>query len=406
MSRRTRTILTSTAAALVLCLTGCAGPSPNHEKAVNAARQRALDARSVLVLGMAQRYFDAGDLDQAENSLMEAVAVDPSNPRLHLLAGRVALERAQLERAHGRFERAIELEHDLSDARYYQGIVFQRWQKYDAALARYREAYDLQPDNVAFLLAVGEMLVATDHVDQAIRLFADKLTYFAQNAAIRMALGQLYMTRRDYSAAVPMFREALLLHPGEVGIEEELAAAYLVAGNYDEAIKLFESLSRRAELNDRADLRRSLARAYQAAGRTGAAREMYQRLRRENPRDVDAWIHLAELAWVEKDAGATLTCASRAIELAPQRHEGYLLAGMVWQKRGDWNKALELFDKAAQWAPQGSEPWILRGVTLQQSGQHSAAAAAYAEALRRQPEDRRAKDLLMGLASVTDTSRH
>ncbi|HCD32176.1 MAG TPA: hypothetical protein DER01_07180 [Phycisphaerales bacterium] len=60
-----------------------------------------------------------------------------------------------------------------------------------------------------------------------------------------------------------------------------------------------------------------------------------------------------------------------------------------------------MFNKAMSLMPQSSEPAILLGLSLQQSGKLEAAAQAYAEAIRRQPEDLRARQLLERLASVT-----
>ena len=67
---------------------------------------------------------------------------------------------------------------------------------------------------------------------------------------------------------------------------------------------------------------------------------------------------------------------------------------MVWQRRGNLNNALQMFDRAAQAAPTSTEPLILRGLSLQKAGRHAAAIEAYQEALKRQPDDPRARQLL------------
>lgn len=380
--------------AVVLGIAGCQGSSTMHSKAVAAANQRWQSMHSSVIIQAAQQYFDTGDLDQAETTLLDAVDVDPNNAHLHLLAGRIALERGRLERSHGRLQRAIELDPKLAEAHYFQGIVLQRWQRFDAALDRYRRAYELRADSVAYLLAVGEILVSLDKSEEAVDLLSDKLIYFDQNAAIRVALGQLSMMRKDHTRAVAMFREALLLKPDDTTIAEELAMAQLASGQIADAIDTLDPLCQTLTIGQRPDLWCTLAGAYRQANRLSEAKAVARKLRDEAPRDVESWIRLGELAWLDQSLDEAAIAAQRAIAIAPKRYEGYMLAGMVLQSRKATTDALAMFDRAAELAPLSAEPVILRGVALQQAGKPDAATEAYEQALRRQPGDDRARSLL------------
>jgi tetratricopeptide (TPR) repeat protein len=306
----------------------------------------------------------------------------------------VALEHGQLERGYKRLATAIELNEKHPAAHYYQGIILQRWQRYDEALAAYQKSYELQTDNPAYLLAISEMLVATDKMDEAIALLESKVTYFDQNAGIRAGLGDLMIAQRQYAKAADYYHQAALLRPDDMGIVEDLAAAQLEAGQTADAIRNLEKLTSDEKRAERRDLQRLLAKAYEDAGRMGDARDVYVKLTRTDPGDVEAWLQLGQIAWSQNDISGALLAANRATALAPKRHEGYLLTGMVWQKRGRTDEAVRNFDRAAELAPTVSEPVILRGIALQQAGKTAAAAEAYAEALRRQPNDARAQSLL------------
>jgi tetratricopeptide (TPR) repeat protein len=375
-------------------LGGCADKAATHKQAVDNANQRWLGMRSGLMLQMAQQQFDTGDLDKAEKTLVDALAIDPGNAELHVLAGRVALERGQLERAFNRLNVAIELKDNLAEAYYFQGIVLQRWQQFDGALLRYERAYELVPDNASFLLAVGEMLVATEQEDVALALLADKSQYFDQNAGIRVALAQLYAMQRKYDKALYFLRQAMLLRPDDLQIVEDLAFVSSAAGRHSDAARHLERLLADPSFRDRTDLRRALADAYLPIGRSNDARTIYVELTRRDPRDADAWLRLAELSWQQSDLGATMTAANRLMAVAPDREEGFLLAGLVWQQRGRLDEAISMFDQAATLSPTKTYAVILRGIALERAGRRDAAAAAYAEALRRQPDDPRAQHLL------------
>ena len=272
-------------------------------------------------------------------------------------------------------------------------------------MIRYEKAYEIQADHPPYLTARCEMLVAIDRTDEAIALLESKLSYFDQSAGIRASLAHMHNLQQDFARAADYFHQASLLDPDQSGLREEHARALFAAGEHDEATKRLEVLVRDPELQDRADLRRLLAQSYLKAGRLADARRVYTELTRGGGGDADDWVQLAQIAWQSDDLGGTLAAANRVIRLAPHRPEGFLLAGMAWQKRGRLDDALRNFDRAARLAPDNAEPMILRGITLQKLGRSTAAAEAYADALRRQPGDPRAARLLQSVAT-TRTAQH
>ena len=121
---------------------------------------------------------------------------------------------------------------------------------------------------------------------------------------------------------------------------------------------------------------------------------------RRAPDDIEAWRLVAELAWDAEDLTAALSAAGRVSKLAPQQPEGFLLAGMVWQKRGQSHRALKLFEQAVKVDRSNANAVILQGIVLEDMGRWREAAEAYREALRRQPDDPRAQELLTRLATA------
>lgn len=397
-------LLTITAS--VVMVGGCEALTPKngHQKAMNNASGRWNSMRSGSMLKLAQQQFDTGDLEQAEKTLVEAMSVDASNTALHILAGRIAIEHGQLERARDRFQFALELDPKQVSALYYQGVVYQRWQQYSEAYSVYQKAYDLQSDNISFLLAMSEMLVSMDKHTEAIALLESKVIYFDQNAAIRSALGQLFYMNQDYTSAVKYLKQASYLAPDNLPMIENLAAAQLAAGEVDDAIRNIERLVNEPENQDRAGLKRMLAIAYERGDRLADASKIYIQLTRQDPRDVDAWYKLASISLVRDDTAGALTAAQRVMALDGRRAEGYIIAAVVMQRRGQLDQAIRLFDRAATLSPASAEPVILQGIALERAGQKTAAASAYTEALRRSPSDARAKNLLDRLSQV-DTGR-
>ena len=229
-------------------------------------------------------------------------------------------------------------------------------------------------------------------------LLEDKLIYFDQNAGIRLAVARLYQMRGQTDQAVQQFKEAALLRPDDLQMQEELACALIAVGEARQGIRKLEELVRQPENQGRRDLRFTLAAAYVQASRLNDAKRLYGKLTTEDPKNAMGWIRLGETAWAMQDAPGALAAAKRGIAADPGRHEGYLLAGMVYHQWRHLTPALQMFDRAAELSPDDAMPLVLRGITLQQAGDDPAAAKAYAEALRRQPDNTRARQLL---ASVT-----
>ncbi|MDH3584178.1 MAG: tetratricopeptide repeat protein [Phycisphaerae bacterium] len=387
-----------TAAAVMLWCSGCASSKGmvNHKA---MAKQRWTEARSRIIFSMARQEFEVGDLDKAAKSLAQAMEADPENSEFHELAARIYLERGQLERAHRRLTTAIELEPNRSSAHYLMGILLQRWQRYDAALAEYQLAYEHERDDVSGLLAAAEMLVKLRRLDDAAGLLEDKLVYFEHNAAIRVALGQISMLQRDFASAVKLFREASLLAPDKLELVEQLALAEYAAGESEDAIYHLKLLRDRSEqYAGRLDLGLALADCYLAINHARAAREELMNLAHAHPQSVDVWIKLAQAAWVLEDTVRVQQAARRITAMAPRRFEGYLVKGMVEGREGRSESALAHFELASRLAPDNALPVVLKGMTLERAGKVDAAIEAYKAALQISPGDARARQLLAALA--------
>jgi tetratricopeptide (TPR) repeat protein len=367
---------------------------------VSKANARWHELRSNSMLKLAQQQFDTGDLDQSEKTLVEAIGIDPANAPLHVLAGRIAIEHGELERAHDRFERALELNPKEVAALYYQGLVYQRWQQYQKAYDAYEKAYTIQSDNISFLLAMGEMLVSLGKPNDAIALLEKKVTFFDQNSAIRSALGQLYYMKRDYPRAVEYLKQASNLAPDNLQMIENLANAQVMAGQYAEAVRHLERLVNEPAEHGRADIQQLLAMAYERSGRLDDAAHVYVQLTRNDPRNVAVWARLASLSLLRDDTSSALAAANRVMALDGARPDGYIIAALVWQKRGRYDQAVRLFDRAASLSPTNVDPVILRGIAQEHAGNKAAAASSYQEALRLDPKDIRAKNLLERLSQV------
>jgi tetratricopeptide (TPR) repeat protein len=399
------------ATALIAVLPACQGEmKSNHDQWVEEADGRWNTVKSSIAIQMAEDQFNAGQLGLAQKTIEDAMVKDMENPELWLMGGRIALEKSELETAYQRLAKAIEYGEEKegysqkkkANPHYFQGIVDQRWQRYESARDKYILAYERDPENVAYFLAKVEMLVQLGQLSEATTQLESKTSYFDQNATVRALLGHVYRKQGNHEKAAIWFKQASMLAPEDMKLKEEVARSQMAVGRFDEASRGFSELIHTEYGAERTDLHRLLAECFVKAGKLHEAKQQYNKLTSLDRTSVHDWSKLGELSYRLGDEGTALNAANRLINLAPDDHRGYLLAGMVWNKRDRLDRALSMFDRAAELSPNNTTPLILRGIALQKNERPAAAADAYKQALSIDPENQRAQHLL---TSVTEGLR-
>ena len=386
MSNRTTLLVTLLAAG---ALAGC-GPSRAGLQARFQARERLNLVNAELSRDQAVQALEAGQFEKATKEIRHSIAIHPSWAEYRLIRGRILLETHRLEKALRSFEKALELKPEYPEAHYYCGIVFQRWSDDLRAHDHYRSAFEQEPDEVVYLLAAAESLVAIDQLNQATHLITTKLAYFEHNAAMHHLLAQIAMLQDDPTLAVERYAEAWRLRPEDDGMLGELARAQYQAKMYGPCLRSVRQLKDRPG-GDSAELKRLHARCLVSLDRQGEARNLLVELTRIDPTDTGLWVELGTVAWEIGDYHRMALCGARATALAPDRFEGYLLKGINERHHGNLKDAIMFLRQAADRAVSTPLPHLLLGRVLDEHGDPESAMEAYAAALRIDPDDESAK---------------
>lgn len=156
------------------------------------------------------------------------VHFDPAqgDPRMML---QEALARHNIEKNPGDFE-----------AHYNLGSMLQAKKDLEGALAEYRTAAQLKPQDPVANNALGAALVAAGHPEQASEYLRTALKarpdYFEAHYNLGFALAQ----QEDFAAATEQFRIAFQLQPQDASVEANLGAALAQTGHLNEAKAHFE----------------------------------------------------------------------------------------------------------------------------------------------------------------------
>lgn len=351
-------------------------------------------AQTSVMYQLAEQQYKVGDYDKCEKTLRDALAVKTPNAPLHTLAGRLFIERGQLELAVEHLKQSVEINPSLPDAYYYLGVVYQRWQKNDVACDYYQQAWDRKSTEALYMLAVVEMKITLGKLDDAQKILEDKLVYFEQSAAVRIALGRIATLKHDFAHACNYYREAYVLMPEDLNIKRSFTESLFYAGRYREALALLDELRKEPKLTEKSNLLQMLGECYLNLHRPQEARNTFQEEIRQDPDIVLAYVGLGKACLQTNELTTTYAAAKKIQQLQPENEQAYILMALVQQKQRRWAEAAVTLEKAAAIKPNDSTIWCMLGVTAQQQGNTDRAIAMYEKATQVNPQDAWANELL------------
>lgn len=249
--------------------------------------QKHLQPGGLLRLG--QALFMLGEDEAASDRLAAALARNKDNPEAIYWLSRSYLRLAsncfnELTASYPNSWRAHEL----------KGEDFHIRQADADAVAEYRLAEQLNPDDPTIHEALGEILIgqklpveAQSELERALRL---------NPAAARSLylMGRIYVDRREPAAAIPYLEAALRYDPTLIEAHSVLGKAYLKSGKPELAAR---HLERSTQIDRYGDLHYLLYQAYRDEGKAALASRALarsQELRRKSAVDDQAKIHPAD----------------------------------------------------------------------------------------------------------------
>lgn len=376
---------------------GCNSSSKKQPTQKEAAMKQWNDARASVLLTLARDQFKTGNFDKCRQTVAEALRMAPENPNLWVLSGKLNIEQGQLELAERDLKKAGELAPNAAEPHYLLGVIYQRWQRLDVALAEYQAASDKAPTELAYVLARAETLVALDKPKDALLLLSEKITFFDNNHVIRDAAGQLLMQQGRHAEAADMFRQATLLATDDMGLKERHAKALFFAQKYRESAELLSRLTRDELFAERVDLYAMLGEAYLNLGRTTDARAAFETATQLNPSSVVAWQGVGKVALGVNDLRRAELAIRKAVALDPGDAQNHLLMGYLRLKQDRPSEAMVSFRKASALDANDPVSLCMAGYVLEKAGQTQQAIEFYARALQVKPGDELATQLMAGV---------
>src|SRR5688572_8717612 len=230
---------------------------------------------------LANRQYEAGNLDQAEAICREVVAADAKEAEAWFRLGWIARRRNQPDQAIDAFRKAID--GDRNNARFHNGlgVALMAAGRLAEAVAAYRKALDLQPATADVHGNLARAQWLQGDFDGAEAAYRKSIALAPSAPQVRYNYGNLLRFRGRHREAIDQHTRATQLAPRNADFHIALALDFLGNHAYDSAA---DSLTRASELRpDDADVQAHLAYALYRAGRWTAALASCQAVLRNGP---------------------------------------------------------------------------------------------------------------------------
>ncbi len=222
------------------------------QRAYGAGRMEEALAACRAVLEEEPRHLDAlhlgavaaqalGLADLAEGFLGTALRVEPADPELHLLLGRLRLAAGRRREAEAPLREAARLDPRDAQAPLHLGILLRDEGRKDEAEAAFRRALELDPGSPAALGFLGNLLLGSGRIPEALRLQEAAAARAPRSPEAQYNLAKALDAAGRMSAAMARYEAALVLRPAFVEARTNLAVLQAAAGLTGEALEGFRA---------------------------------------------------------------------------------------------------------------------------------------------------------------------
>lgn len=363
-----------------LLIAGCGGHSKMFQSPNAQGMEQWNAARASALTGLATDQLKDGSFDKCQQSIDQALALTPDDVDLHLLGVRLSIEQGRLDQADAHLAEARRLDPARADTDYLTGVLMERWQQYVRARAAYAEARSKKPNEVTYLLAEAESLVAMAEPGEALKLLESGQTKFQHSAVVRHEIGLLMARVGRSREAITTLRDASRLAPEDDSIREHLAFTLFAARDYGGAADVLDRLRKQTEFAKRADIHAAYGECMARTQHYNDGQKAYETATKLDADAPGYWLGLARTAMQAGDVPAADLAVRKAVSLRPTHGETLCLLGYVRLKQNQLPQALAAFRSVAESDRGDNVSVCLQGYVLARLGRTEEAKTCYARA--------------------------
>jgi tetratricopeptide (TPR) repeat protein len=332
-------------------------------------------------------YYE--QLDAAQQTLLDALRLNPTLPHIHEHLGWLYHEIGDQETAIREFRTEVTLNPSDGEAYNNLGTALAQSQDYNAAILAYEKALAFIPGSASAAINWESAIRRAGKKVEALTDSAAKVKRQPNSAVAHLQYGMVLALNDRQAEAVVQFRAALHLRP-------KLSVAHFYLGEICYQQQDTVSAEREYRLaikddGDRADFLGSLAVLLMAENRNKEAEDILREALRLQPKDSSLLYNLGRALQKLGDKQQALQEFAESSRLKDRaQKEGQvamlLQRGIQNLRAGDFLGASGALQEALTLDPNHPETNYYLGIALSQVGDMKASAEAFERALERRPE--------------------
>jgi tetratricopeptide (TPR) repeat protein len=297
-----------------------------------------------------QRFFAGAKAD-----LEQAVQIDKRNAEPHINLAAISLLENDLPRAQAEAERAVDLAPSNIAAATTLVNVYLRQRNFHGAHLKLDQLLTAQPKRLQLLELKSRVYIAEGDAANAEKLLREIIQTDPNYLNAYFVLSDFYQSSHEKSdRAIAQLQDLIRSKPANV---QQVAQAYLFIGMLEEGRGNFQ-----------------------------AAAQNYEQMLSYDKRSVGAGIAMNNLAWLIADRGIgnldkATDHARNAINISPEA-SFYDTLGYAYYKKGQFEVAIEQFNKAISRSPEKAAYYLHLARALRDNGETQKARTAYERALQ------------------------
>ena len=209
------------------------------------ARPAAFDLKTVALC-----YVLLGGYAEADKWLTKSVAMNPNDAEAWYYLGRARYNEQRFQQAISAFNECLSRDPKNVKAEDNLGLAYAALERYDDAMAAYRNAIDWQSDSLMKdsgpYIDFGSLLLEQNRVDEAVKYLSQAIAISPGESRGHGALGKAYLKANDLEKAQSELEKAVELAPDNASLHYVLGQVYRKRGLQEKAKAEF---ARTAELN-------------------------------------------------------------------------------------------------------------------------------------------------------------
>jgi tetratricopeptide (TPR) repeat protein len=326
-----------------------------------------------------------GDFERAAAAFREALKINPASDSAHYNLALALVRLHQPAEAVEHLKAVVSSNPNSAIARYNLGILLEQQGRFSEAVEEFQAVARLKPDDAAVQVHLVYNYLRLGNSDDAVRLADDTLTRFPDNR-IRAQLGVVLLENRQYGKAIAPLEQARAAAPDSAPMAVYLARAYQGAGNTDRAIDLFREALRLKPDDDsiRFNLGCLLLQSKRGASEEDGVREIEAAIRL-SPRKPEYYEALGRWLLERHRLEQASSVLKQGVEQVPASINLQLMLGMAEAELHGAAAAQPYIERAIALDPRAPLGYNLLGNVFLRVGDYDRALVNYQKAFELAP---------------------